>query len=107
MLEKILTVLFFVLAAAATLLAYYFYIRAKLEAAIAENVNKAEDLEGAEVKRAEAIAQLAELIPPILKPFISKKTLEKMLEAAFASIEAYAKKQIKKKGGGNAPTDKE
>lgn len=107
MLKKILTILFFVLAVAATLVAYYFYIRAKLEAAIAENVNKAEDLEGAEVKRAQAIADLAELIPPILKPFISKKAIGKMLEAAFLSIEAYAEKQIKKKGGGNATTKKE
>lgn len=106
MVEKILTIVFFVLATLATFVAYYFNTRAKLEAAIAENVNKAEDLEGAEVKRAEAIAQLSELIPPILKPFISKKALEKMLEAAFASIEAYAVKQIKKKGR-KAPTDKE
>ena len=106
MVEKILTIVFFVLATLATFVAYYFNTRAKLEAAIAENVNKAEDLEGAEVKRAETIAQLSELIPPILKPFISKKALEKMLEAAFASIEAYAVKQIKKKGG-KAPTDKE
>ena len=41
MVEKILTIVFFVLATLATFVAYYFNTRAKLEAAIAENVNKA------------------------------------------------------------------
>ena len=66
--------------------------------AIADEVDNAEtdDTEGPK-KKAEVITQLQKLIPAVLKPFITYKMLDALVQTVFDGIERYAKKQVKKK----------
>lgn len=98
MIEKIFTVIFAILSIAGGCIGYYFYIKNKIAAAVNGSINDAENLEeNGESKKAEVVAQLQTLIPSILKPFITKQTLNILVQKAFDKIEEYAKKQIKKK----------
>ena len=93
--EIILTVVFAILTIAGILVSYYFYVKNKITKAIADEVDNAEidDVEGP-AKKAEVIAQLQKLIPAVLKPFITYKMLDALVQTVF---ERYAKKQVKKK----------
>ena len=70
---------------------------AKIERAAAGAVESAErdDLSG-ESKFKDAVSQIAALVPAALKPIISERTVERIVQAAFDKIEAYAQKQSKK-----------
>ena len=76
----------------------YFYVKNKITKAIADEVDNAEidDVEGP-AKKAEVIAQLQKLIPAVLKPFITYKMLDALVQTVFDGIERYAKKQVEKK----------
>lgn len=95
--ENILTVVFAILTIAGILVSYYFYVKNKITKAIADEVDNAEidDVEGP-AKKAEVIAQLQKLIPAVLKPFITYKMLDELVQTVFDGIERYAKKQVKK-----------
>lgn len=97
-LEIILTVVFAVLTIVGILVSYYFYIKGKITKAIAGEIDnaEAEDIEGPK-KKAEVIAQLQNLIPAVLKPFITYAMLDKLVQTVFDGIERYAKKQVAKK----------
>ena len=96
--EIILTVVFAILTIAGILVSYYFYVKNKITKAIADEVDNAEndDVEGY-AKKAEVIAQLQKLIPAVLKPFITYKMLDALVQTVFDGIERYAKKQVTKK----------
>lgn len=96
--EIILTIVFAVLSIAGILVSYYFYIKGKITKAIADEVDNAEtdDTEGPK-KKAEVITQLQKLIPAVLKPFITYKMLDALVQSVFDGIERYAKKQVEKK----------
>ena len=96
--EIILTVVFAILTIAGILVSYYFYVKNKITKAIADEVDNAgiDDVEGP-AKKAEVIAQLQKLIPAVLKPFITYKMLDALVQTVFDGIERYAKKQVKKK----------
>lgn len=96
--EIILTVVFAVLSIVGILVSYYFYVKNKITKAIADEVDNAEidDVEGP-AKKEEVIAQLQKLIPAVLKPFITYKMLDALVQTVFDGIERYAKKQVKKK----------
>lgn len=96
--EIILTVVFAILSIAGILVSYYFYVKNKITKAIADEVDSAEidDATGPE-KKAEVIAQLQKLIPAVLKPFITYKMLDALVQTVFDGIERYAKKQVEKK----------
>lgn len=103
MTEKIIAIVSLVLVFTALCLGYYFYVKSKINAAVSDSINDAENLDiSGDAKKAEAVAQLAAIVPAVLKPFISEKMLATIVQAAFDKIEAYAKKQIKKK---TAPSD--
>jgi len=101
--ETILMVLFAVISIVISFVTYYFSVRKKIAEAVAKEVNGAE-VDGAvgEDKKAEVVEQLGKLVPTILKPFITDKVLETLTQAAFDSIEAYAKKQVAKEAGTSA-----
>ena len=89
-------------------LSYYFYIRAKINAATEDAVNNAEQDDKTEAEKMSlAVDQIYGIVPIVLKPFITRKVIQAIIQKAFDNIEAYAKKQVKKKGGGHSPTDKE
>lgn len=98
MAEKICCAVLGVLSVALSCLGYYFYVRAKLERAAVGAVESAErdDMNGAQ-KLKEATALISALVPAAFKPFISTRTVERIVQAAFDKIEAYAKKQVNKK----------
>lgn len=103
-LELILTIVFAILTVVGIGFSYYFYIKSKINAAIAGKIDEAEiDGKVGEEKKAEVIAQLQKLIPTILKPFITPAMLDALVQAAFDKIEEYAKKQVEKgrQEGGN------
>lgn len=96
-LELILTIVFALLTIVGIGFSYYFYIKAKITAAIAGQIDNAEiDGEVGATKKAEVIAQLQKLIPTILKPFITPAMLDALVQAAFDKIENYARKQVEK-----------
>lgn len=84
---------------------YYFYIRNKIQQAIASGIENAESPDSiGEEKMNSVIAALKQLVPTILKPFITDSLIQSLVQAAFDSIEAYAQKQVEKdkaKGSNN------
>ncbi|WP_301666002.1 hypothetical protein [uncultured Alistipes sp.] len=94
----IISIVLGVLAAVASFVGYYFYIRSKLAKAATGAVNDAEkeDKTGAE-KLQIAVDQVYALVPAILKTIISKEIVQGLVQAAFDKIEEYAKKQLEKK----------
>lgn len=104
--ETIFNVVFALLAVFFICLSYYFYIRAKINAATEDAVNNAEqDDKTATEKMSLAVDQIYSIVPIAFKPFITKKTIQAIVQKAFDSIEAYAEKQ-KKKQDAKAKTDK-
>lgn len=99
MTDYILTIIFALLAVLGLCLSYYFHVKAKIYAATENAVNNAEqDDKTAAEKMSLAVEQLYSIVPTALKPFITRKVLEKIVQAAFDKIEEYAKKQAKKNG---------
>lgn len=94
----IISIVLGVLAAVASFVGYYFYIRSKLAKAATGAVNDAEkeDKTGAE-KLQIAVDQVYALVPAILKTIISREIVQGLVQAAFDKIEEYAKKQLEKK----------
>lgn len=104
--ETIFNVVFALLAVFFICLSYYFYIHAKINAATEDAVNNAEqDDKTATEKMSLAVDQIYSIVPIAFKPFITKKTIQAIVQKAFDSIEAYAEKQ-KKKQDAKAKTDK-
>lgn len=104
--EKIFNVVFVLLAVFFICLSYYFYIRAKINAATEDAVNNAEqDDKTATEKMSLAVDQIYSIVPIAFKPFITKKAIQAIVQKAFDSIEAYAEKQ-KKKQDAKAKNDK-
>lgn len=95
--EYILTIVFGVLFIAGTLVSYYFLIKGKIMRQINGEINKAEDLDvDGEKKMAEVVLQLKQMVPVILRPFITDALLESLVQVAFDGIKAFATKQAKK-----------
>lgn len=81
-----------------TFIGHYFYVRGKLhKAATGAIANAEQDDKTGEEKMEIAVEQVYELIPTMLKPFLHKRTVRKIVQAAFDHIEVYAKKQVEKK----------
>lgn len=92
----ILTIVFGVLALGATFLSYYLSIKAKVQEAAEDAINTAEELDKiGEEKMAIAVDQVYDLIPAAVKPFLSKATIEILVQATFDRMEEYALKQTK------------
>ena len=96
---QIIDIVLGVLAVLISFVGYYFYIRAKINKAATDAVNDAEEPDkiGAEKLEA-AVDQVYALVPAVLKPILNKTIIAQLIQEAFNKIEAYAKKQIAKKG---------
>ena len=92
----ILTIVFGVLALGATFLSYYLSIKAKIQEAAEDAINTAEELDKiGEEKMEIAVDQVYDLIPAAVKPFLSKATVQVLIQATFDRMEEYALKQKK------------
>ena len=95
---NILAIVFAVLAVLGIFVSYYFYIRSKVFAATEDAINNAEQEDKvAEEKMELAVNQIYGIVPAFLKPFLTKKMIERFVQMAFDRIEEYAKKQKNKK----------
>ena len=94
--EIILNIVLGVLALAGTFLSYYLHIKEKITAATVDAINTAEneDKTGEEKKQL-AVEQVYALVPKVLKPIITKKFIDQLVQAAFDKIKAFAIKQNK------------
>lgn len=91
---EILSIVFAALTAVGGFVSYYFYIRNKIQKQIAAEIDNAESEDKiGEEKMAQVVSALKQLVPVILKPFITDSLIESLVQTAFNAIEAYAKKQ--------------
>lgn len=97
----ILTIILAVLTVLTCFLSYYLHVKAKVYAETENAVNTAEqDDKTAAEKMALAVDQIYGIIPVALKPFFTRKIIEKIVQKAFDKIEEYATKQVNKKRKG-------
>lgn len=76
---------------------YYFYVKAKINEATADVINKAEDSDKVkEEKMALAITEIKKLLPKGATVIFNDAALEKIIQKAFDKIEEYAQKQAQK-----------
>lgn len=81
-----------------TFIGHYFYVRGKLHKAAAGAITNAEQDEKTGAEKLElAVEQVYSLVPTSLKVFIHRRTVRKIVQAAFDKIEDYAKKQVENK----------
>ena len=96
--ELILTIVSSVITVAAAILGYYQHIKKRLEEEALNAINKAEETDkiGAE-KMQDAIKMVYDMIPAVVRPFISEKMVELVIQSVFDKVEDYARKQSEKK----------
>lgn len=94
--STILTILFGLLSAGSIFLSYYFSIKAKLQEAVEDAINMAEELDmiGAEKLNA-ATEQVYILVPAALKPFLNKELIKQLVQFTFDHMKEFAIKQEK------------
>ena len=97
-LEAVIAVIIAIASMIGAFVSYYFYIRGRVYKSASEAIDGAEStlIDGKE-KFEFAVEQLMSLIPLLLKPFIRRAWVERLVQFAFNKIESYAKKQIAKK----------
>ena len=96
--EAILSIILAIATLIGVFVSYYYYIKEIIARSASDAIEQAEQPgKKGEEKFAEAVEQIMNLIPLVLKPFITKALVEKITQAAFDKIEAYAKKQTKNK----------
>lgn len=80
-----------------TFVSYYLHVKNRILAKITAEIDE-EEIDGVSgaTKKAEVITQLQKLIPAVIKPFITVKVLDALVQIAFERIESYAKKQVEK-----------
>ena len=77
---------------------HYIYIIGKLHEQAAKAIDKAEStLQKGSEKFNLAVDSLMALIPRLLKPFIRRGFIEKLVQSVFDKIQSYAQKQVNKK----------
>lgn len=97
-LKTIINIALAVLALISTFISYYYHVKELIAKSLPGAIDDAEQPDKvAKEKFDEAVAQAMGVIPKVLKPFINKALVEKLVQAAFDKIEAYSKKQAGKK----------
>ena len=95
--ETILSIVFAVLTVVGTFVAYYFNVKNKLVAAANQAINHAQDTgRPNDEKFNQAVDELYQLIPAVIKPFISRVFVEELIQKAFDEIKEFAEKQAEK-----------
>lgn len=95
--NEILNIILVLVSVAATLLGYYFKIKAKLEKEVNGKINDAEQSgESGEKKMEHVVNDLYSIVPVPYRIIFTKEFIKKLVQAAFDKIEEYAKKQVNK-----------
>ncbi len=94
----VLDIILGVVSLVAIFISYYFHVKGLLNDAASGVIDDVEQpgFTGEE-KFKMACEQLKALIPMAMKPFISDKLIEMIVQGTFDSIESFAKKQTDKK----------
>lgn len=96
--EIVATIVSVVCTILAVIAGYYIYIRKKIEEEALDAINRAEDTDKhGEEKLEEAVQTVYDVLPQVIKPFISKEFLKTIIQKVFDKVEEYAKKQLNKK----------
>lgn len=96
--EYVWSILALLLGLVAVVMSYYAWIRNKLETGALDAINDAEALEAAGAEKMQhAVETVYGLVPAVLRPFISKTTVQAILQNVFDRVEVYAQKQVEKK----------
>lgn len=95
--EVVLTILAAICTVVAAFIGYYLHIKRRIEAEIPDAINGAEDTgkPGAE-KFEEAVDTIYNLIPLVVKPFITRTLIEELVQKVFDKMAEYARKQLAK-----------
>ena len=96
-LKDILAVAMPILAIISMFVAYYFKTKQAIINAANGAINTAEDSgkPGSE-KFNQAVTDIMNIIPAVVKPFIPKEFVEAIVQKAFDEISEFAKKQVEK-----------
>jgi uncharacterized membrane protein YdjX (TVP38/TMEM64 family) len=96
--KTIVSIIASLIAIAGGFINYYFQVKKSIAEAAPGAIDRAESLDkiGKE-KFDNAVNYITELIPVVIKPFIPKSVIEKMIQGVFNKMESYAKKQEKDK----------
>jgi len=96
--ELVLTIAASLCTVAALFISYYLYIKRRIEAEVPGAINGAEDtgMAGAE-KFEEAVSTIYNLIPVVVRPFITRGLVETLVQEVFDKMEEYARKQLAQK----------
>lgn len=96
--ELILTVVSSITSIVAIVVGYYQYTKKKIEKEALDAINKAEDSDKVgEEKMKEAVETVYSMLPAVIKPFVSEKMVETLIQGVFDKVEDYARKQLEKK----------
>lgn len=96
--ELILTVVSSITSIVAIVVGYYQYTKKKIEKEALDAINKAEDSDKiGEEKMKEAVETVYSMLPAVIKPFVSEKMVETLIQGVFDKVEEYARKQLEKK----------
>ena len=96
--ELVATIISVVCTVVSVIAGYYIYIRKRIEEEALDAINKAEDTDKhAEEKLEEAVETVYNVLPSVIKPFISRGLLKTIIQKVFDKVDEYAKKQLQKK----------
>ena len=92
--EYILPIVIAVLTVVSAIVIYYLAVRGKLSGAILEAIVGVEDLDAVgEEKKRQAVATVYAVVPAVLKPFITERVLENLIQITFDRVKEFAEKQ--------------
>ena len=98
--ELIISIVTSVLTILATLIGYYFKIKASITEKANELISSAEDTQKIGEEKMEIVVnELYHLVPVPYRIFFTKSWLKKLVQVLFDAIEDYASKQSNKKVG--------
>ena len=84
--ELVATIISVVCTVVSVIAGYYIYIRKRIEEEALDAINKAEDTDKhAEEKLEEAVETVYNVLPSVIKPFISRALLKTIIQKVFGT----------------------
>lgn len=94
-LSQFLVILFGILSIVLALFNYYTSVKRKLQLAILEEINVAEDMyDTGEEKKAYVVDKIYELVPTLWKSVLKKDFVEQLVQFVFDQVKCFANKQL-------------
>lgn len=96
--EIVINILLAIATIAFAFISYYLEVKHKMQKEVNGLIDAAEETgEVGEDKMAMVVNKLYyDIVPAVLRPFLTKAVIEQIVQAAFDKVEAYAEKQAKK-----------